>query len=178
MESLWRFSPGRVSFFGEFSFMLLTFHEQRQEGCLENRLSPKCLVFSLALGSPSTMPVVTRVWRFSGSSSLKNMFVPSWKRWSRDGLVGASEQGWCLVGEETWTLHMQTFSQPLFSGPMPHPQLWRNLQSPWAQPLWVWWVLSYLPFLHYFVSPPKCVDSSHSLLFPVQFSVTCGFTSF
>lgn len=51
-------------------------------------LGKQTFAFSLAPGSPSALPVVTWVWIFSGSSSLKNIFLSSCKGWNRNGMVG------------------------------------------------------------------------------------------
>lgn len=117
----------------------LTFHEQRQEGAWETLL-PKCLVSRLALGSPSPMPVVAWVWSFWGSSSPKNTFLPTWKGWSRDGLLGPVSRAGAWWGKRHGHTAHADFHQHLFSGPMQSPQLWRNLQRPCAQPLQVRWV--------------------------------------
>lgn len=73
MASLWIFSLGSVSFFGEVSLMLLpgTYifrHSYSgswdRKGAQKTDFSPRCLGFSLAPGSSSAMPVVTWFWRF------------------------------------------------------------------------------------------------------------------
>lgn len=94
--------------------------------------------------------------------------------------VGGSEQAWHLVGEETYTsctcrLFSVSASAP---GLSPHCRGTCSVHMPSFPGFSAHcWVLPFptppreWPFLHYFLFPSKCVDSSHALHLPSRFSL-------